>query len=135
MKQQMRSTAITSGKFATGEGRQGNFTAYNSRREQIFVGKALMAEQGWKEDKDVPKMFYALIDETDIQTRDEDGNLTDKTVKRLTALSIFTSEEELIKAYNADARLEVAIKQDLKAIATSAGLTEASMKSLLEVAI
>jgi len=135
MKQQMRSTTIRSGKFSTGEGSQGNFTAYNSRREQIFIHKSLMAELGWATDKDVPKEFFALIDETDIKTRDENGELTDKTVKRLTALSIFEKEEDLIKAYNADARLEVAIKQDLKAIATSAGLTEASMKSLLEVAI
>ena len=131
----MRSTAITSGKFATGEGQKGNFTAYNSRREQIFIHKSVMAEQGWKEDKDVPKMFYALVDDKDIQTRDENGELTDKTVKRLTALSIFGTEADLINAVNSDARLEVAIKQDLKAIATSAGLTEASMKSLLEVAI
>jgi hypothetical protein len=131
----MRSTTIIRGRFANGEGQKGNFTAYNSKAEQIFIHKTVMAEQGWKEDKDVPKQFYALIDERDIQTRDENGELTDVVVKRLSATAIFTSEEDLIKAYNADARLEVAIKQDLKAIASSAGLTEASMKSLLEVAI
>ena len=135
MKEIMRSTTIIRGRFANGEGQKGNFTGYNTKAEQIFIHKSVMAEQGWKEDKDVPKQFYALIDEKEIQTRDENGELTDVLVKRLSATAIFKEEADLINAVNADARLEVAIKQDLKAIATSAGLTEASMKSLLEVAI
>ena len=131
----MRSTTIIRGRFANGEGQKGNYTAYNTKNEQIFIHKNVMEGLGWATDKDVPKQFYALIDERDIQTRDENGDLTDVLVKRLSATAIFEEEEELINAFNSDARLAIKIKQDLKAIATSAGLTESAMSSFLEVAI
>ena len=72
----MKSTLITSGKFANGEGQRGNFTGYNAKGNRIFIHKAQMENLGWTKDSDV-KPFYALIEERDIQTRDVNGELTD----------------------------------------------------------
>lgn len=131
----MRKTQILSGKFTTGEGQKGNYTAYNSKGERIFIHKNQMESLGWKADADVALPFFALIDERDIQTRDENGQLTDVLVKRLQALSIFKTDSALIAACNADAKLEIAAADDLKTMASSAGLTESQVNSLLAVAI
>jgi hypothetical protein len=130
----MKSTKILSGKFANAEGQKGNFTGYNAKGQRIFIHKAQMDALGWTKDADV-KPFFALIDEKDIQTRDANGELTDVLVKRLQALSVFKTQEELIDAVNADAKIELAAAIDLKASATSAGLTDAQLSSLLSVAI
>lgn len=130
----MKSTKILSGKFANGEGQKGNFTGYNAAGQRIFIHKAQMESLGWSKDADV-KPFFALVDEKDIQTRDANGELTDVLVKRLQALSVFKTQEELIDAVNSDAKIEIAAALDLKSTATSAGLTDAQMNSLLAVAI
>ncbi len=130
----MKSTKILSGKFANGEGQKGNFTGYNAKGQRIFIHKAQMEALGWAKDADV-QPFYALVDEKDIQTRDANGELTDVLVKRLQALSVFKTQEELVDALNADAKIEVAAALDLKATASSAGLTDTQLNSLLAVAI
>ena len=130
----MKSTKILSGKFANGEGQKGNFTGYNAAGQRIFIHKAQMEALGWSKDADV-KPFYALVDEKDIQTRDANGELTDVLVKRLQALSVFKTQEELVDAVNSDAKIEIAAALDLKATATSAGLTDSQVNSLLSVAI
>lgn len=130
----MKTTKILSGKFANGEGQKGNFTGYNASGQRVFIHKAQMEALGWKTDADV-KPFYALVDEKDIQTRDANGELTDVLVKRLQALSVFKTEAELVDAVNSDAKIEIAVALDLKATATSAGLTDAQVNNLLAVAI
>lgn len=130
----MKTTKIVSGKFANGEGQKGNFTGYNAGGQRIFIHKAQMEALGWSKDADV-KPFYALVDEKDIQTRDANGELTDVLVKRLQALSVFKTQEELIDAVNSDAKIEIAVALDLKATATSAGLTDSQVNNLLAVAI
>lgn len=130
----MKSTKILSGKFANGDGQKGNFTGYNSAGKRIFIHKAQMESIGMKDDKDF-KPFFALVDEREIQTRDVNGDLTDVLVKRLQALSVFKTQEELIDAVNADAKIEIAAALDLKATASTAGLTDAQLNSLLAAAI
>lgn len=130
----MKSTKILSGKFANGEGQKGNFTGYNASGKRIFIHKAQMEAIGMKEDKDF-KPFFALVDEREIQTRDANGELTDVLVKRLQALSCFKTEAELVDAVNADAKIDIAIALDLKATASTAGLTESQVNSLLASAI
>jgi len=127
-------TQITSGKFATGEGQKGNFTGYNSKGQRIFIHKAQMQSIGMNVDADF-NPFYALIDEREIQTRDVNGELTDVLVKRLQALSVFKTMDELLKAENSDFELELASNSYRKSIATSAGLSTAEINALLNVSI
>ena len=129
-----KSTQILSGNFSAGEGKKGNFTGYNAKGEKIFVHKAQMETLGFKTDKDV-KPFFAVIGEREINPMDEDGKPTNVLVKRLQALSVFTTSEALIKAVNSDAVLEIQAKAALKTEATAVGLTEKSLEALLNASI
>jgi len=126
----LRKTKIYSGNFANGEGQRGNFSGYNSKGERIFIHKNQMENIGMKEDKDFAP-FYALIDEREIQTRDTNGDLTDVTVKRLQATSVFKTQEELLEAYNEDFTLNVADAEYKQALASKAGLSEKAVEALL----
>jgi hypothetical protein len=126
----MKTTKITSGKFANAEGQKGNFTGYNALGERIFIHKAQMESLGWKTDADV-KPFFALVDTKEIQSRDAEGELTETLVKRLQALSVFKTMEELVDAKNADAKIEIAIRKDLESTVNASGLTQASVDALM----
>jgi hypothetical protein len=130
----MKSTLITSGKFANGEGQKGNFTGYNASGQRVFIHKAQMETLGFKADADV-KPFYALVDDKDIQTRDANGELTDVLVKRLQATSVFKTIDELLKAENSDFELSIASANYKKSISSSAGLSESQVNALLASAI
>ena len=130
----MKSTKILRGNFANGVGQQGNFTGYNPSGEQIFINKKQMESIGIKTDTDF-KPFFALVDNKPIATRDINGDLTDIMVDRMQALSIFHTMEELLSAENSDYEMSVASANYRKSIATSAGLSEADVKSLLAVSI
>lgn len=130
----MKSTKILSGKFANGEGQKGNFTGYNSAGERIFIHKSQMESIKMKVDSDF-KPFFALTDEKDIQTRDAEGELTDITVKRLQALSVFLTLDELMSAENSDFELKIASKKYQSNLASTSGLSEAQVNALLEVSI
>lgn len=131
----MRKTTILSGKFTAGDKAQGNFTGYNAGGERIFIHKNQMESAGWKADKDIAFPFFAIVDDKDIQTRDENGELTNVLVKRLQALSVFKTAAELITASNSDALLEINATVDLKAAATTAGLTDSMVEKLLSMAV
>ena len=127
-----RKTSILSGNFSA----NGNYSGYDAQGERIFIHKRQMAAIKWEKDGDVKFPFYAIVGEKTISPRDADGNIsTTVTVQRLQALSVFTTQEALIAAANADAKLDIAIKQDLRATATSAGLTEAQVTALLDASI
>lgn len=130
----MKSTKILSGKFANGDGQKGNFTGYNAGGQRIFIHKNQMDTIAMKTDKDFAP-FFALIDNREIQTRDADGELTNVVVSRLQALSVFKTQEDLFDANNADAKLEIGSALDLQSYATSAGLSQASVDSILAASI
>jgi hypothetical protein len=130
----MKSTKILSGKFANAEGQKGNFTGYNSAGERIFIHKSQMESIKMKTDADF-KPFFALTDEKDIQTRDAEGELTAITVKRLQALSVFLTLDELMSAENSDFELKIASKKYQSKLASTSGLSEAQVNALLEVSI
>lgn len=130
----MRQTQILSGKFATGDKQQGNFTGYNAAGERIFIHKAQMESLGFIVDKDITFPFYALIDIKPMQTRDEDGKLTNVLTDRLKALSVFKTAEALTAAVNADFALSLDAAKARKEMATAAGLNEASVNTLLQMA-
>jgi hypothetical protein len=123
---------IHSGNFSKGDKAQGNFTGYTSDGEKFFINKALLASTGWTKDADVKFPFYAITASKDIQTRDENGELTDTLVKRNQALSIFKTEDEMINAFNSSARMQIKAKVNLAQVATASGLSTSTINSLLE---
>ena len=123
---------IHSGNFAKGEKNQGNFTGYTADGEKFFINKALLSSLKWTKDADVEFPFYAITDETPIQTRDADGELTEVTVQRAKALSIFKSEDQMINAFNSSARMQIKAKVNLAQHATASGLSTATISALLE---
>jgi hypothetical protein len=130
----MRQTQILSGKFATGEGQKGNFTGYNAGGERIFIHKSQMQSVGFNTAEDVKFPFYALIANKPIQTRDANGDITEVVVDRLQALSVFKTDDAITAAVNADYALTLKSAAARKEMATAAGLNEASVNSLLQMA-
>ncbi len=126
----MKSTTIISGNFAKSAGNKGNFTGYNTARQQIFISKAMIETLGIKKDADFTQPIYALIEERMITPWDENGQPL-APVMRLEALCVFKTEQEVIKAKNADARLAILERQDLEEAVNSANLSEASINALL----
>jgi len=123
---------IHSGNFAKGEKNQGNFTGYTADGEKFFINKALLSSLKWTKDADVEFPFYAITDEKPIQTRDADGELTEVTVQRAKALSIFKSEDQMINAFNSSARMQIKAKVNLAQHATASGLSTSTISALLE---
>ena len=130
----MRQTQILSGKFSTGTDSKGNFSGYNAGGERIFIHKSQMESVGFVTADDVKFPFYALIANKPIQTRDANGDITEVVVDRLQALSLFKSAAELTAAVNADFALSLDAAKARKEMATAAGLNEASVNALLELA-
>lgn len=132
----MKNFTAQSGAFTTA----GNYTAYSSKGERIFVHKRVMQSQGWLKDADVKLPFYAIIDNKEIGQLDANGNPavnadgTAVLVSRLQALSVFKTKEDLINAQVDDITLDIEVKSAIKASASSAGLTETAINSLLELA-
>ena len=129
----MRQTQILSGKFSSGADAKGNFSGYNAGGERIFIHKAQMEAAGFT-DGNVKFPFYALIANKPIQTRDANGDITEVVVDRLQALSVFTTDEALTAAVNADYALTLKAAAARKEMATAAGLNEASVNQLLSLA-
>lgn len=125
---------ILGGNFSKGDNAKGNFTGKDSEGQKVFIFKAQMESLGIKTDADF-KPFYALVIENEIQTRDADGNISEVTAKRTEATSVFKTEEELFKAKNSSARLKIGATLDLQKTASSAGLNEVDMQTLLSAVI
>ena len=127
-------TEILSGSFTSGEGKKGNFTAYNENGERIFIHKRTMESLGFNTNADIKFPFYAIIDEKEIQTLDKNGELSDTLVKRLQALSIFKTEDEMLDASTSSERFAIKAKARVQSVAKASGLTESAIDSLLSVA-
>ena len=127
----MKTKTITSGNFSA----NGNFSGYDASGERWFVHGRAMESLGMKEDKDLAFPLYAIVTEREIQSRDENGDLSDTMVIRKQATAIFKTVGELVSAKNADIALEIAIKADLEATVSKSGLSESSVKALLEASI
>jgi hypothetical protein len=130
----VRETKILSGKFASGDKQQGNFTGYNAAGERIFIHKSQMESVGFNTTADVKFPFFALIANKPIQTRDANGDITEVVVDRLQALSLFKTADELTDAVNADYALSLNSAKARKEMATAAGLDESSVNTLLQMA-
>jgi hypothetical protein len=122
----MKTYTINNGAFTS----TGNFSGYTAKGVRVHFHKRQMESLGWSVDEDVTFPFFSIGDEKEITTRDKDGELTDITVMRLTALSAFKTKAEIVQAYADDALLDVEIQQAVKTQATSAGLSETQVNAL-----
>ena len=111
----------------------GNFSGYTALGERIHVFGRQMDALGWKTTADVKFPFYAIGTMKPISQLDEAGNVVGST-ERLTALSAFKSREEIKQAHADSALLDIEIQQEIKAQASSAGLTDSAINNLLAVA-
>lgn len=125
---------VVAGRFANAQGQQGNFTA-NCGTFTFFIHKNLMNQLGFTKDEDIQFPFYAVLQERDIFPRDANGELSTVAVKRLQAVSIFKTEEEMLNAINASDKLKIKAKLDLQKFASTAGLDTQTINALLSASV
>lgn len=111
----------------------GNFSGYTALGERIHVFGRQMEALGWKTNADVKFPFYAIGQMKTIPQLDAAGNTVGSS-ERLTALSAFKTREEIKQAHADSALLDIEIQQEIKAQASSAGLTDSAVDKLLAVA-
>ncbi len=131
----MKTAILTAGSFATGDGQKGNFHALTAAGDAYFIHKKTMAAAGFTKNEDLKFPLYATVGTKQINPRDEQGNIiTDKFVERNQVFAVFKSQEEMVKAVNAEFALNVAITKDRSETAKAAGLPAETINSLLELA-
>jgi hypothetical protein len=132
----MKNFSIHSGNFS----QAGNFTGYTALGESVFIHKAQMNSLGWKENAEVKFPFYAIGGIKLIGQLDANGNPavnadgTPVQRERVQAFSVFPTKDAMISAHVDTATLDIEVKSAIKQSATSAGLSEQAVNSLLELA-
>ena len=133
----MKNFTIHSGNYSA----NGNFSGYTAKGERLFIHKTQMNGLGLEAGA-LPKFpIYAIGDTKMIGQLDSNGQAavnadgTLMQVPRLQALSIFANREALTIAHVDDATLDIEIKQAISSAATSAGLTQSAIDSLLAVSL
>jgi hypothetical protein len=120
---------INNGSFTA----SGNFSGYTALGERVHIFGRQMEALGWKSNADVTFPFYSIGTMKTINQLNEKGE-TIGTAERLTALSAFKTREEIKQAHADSSLLDIEIQQEIKAQASSAGLTEQAINNLLSVA-
>lgn len=126
----MKNYVINNGKFTTA----GNFSGYTALGERIHVFQNQMEAIGIKSLTDFEFPLFTIATEKPIETVDADGTIL-KTDKRLTALSVFKTREDIKRAHAESAFLDIEIKQAVADQASKSGLSQTAIDSLLSVAI
>jgi hypothetical protein len=111
----------------------GNFSGYTALGERVHIYKRQMEAMGATKNEDVKFPFFAIGTMKTISQLDQAGNAVG-TAERLTALSAFKTREEIKQAHADSALLDIEIQQEIKAQASTAGLTDQAINSLLSVA-
>jgi len=134
---------INNGQFTA----QGNFTGYTALGKSVHIYKRQMESLGVKFDEsnkpveDVKLPFYCLAEEKSFSNKlGADGKpivSPDGTTgfKRVTALSVFNTDESLGEAIAEEFTLKGKIQNIVREKASNAGLTESAIDALLAVAI
>jgi hypothetical protein len=137
---------ILNGKFSSGidaitkKAKQGNFTGYSEDGTQIFISKQLMESIGIKTEADLKnadgsfKSFFTIFDAREIPQADKDGEMT-LTAQRVQALSVFLTEESMVNAFYASERRKIVGQGGLKTLATTVGLSDATVNAILSASI
>lgn len=134
---------ILSGNFATGEGNQGNYNAYDEDGVRYFVPKRLMEANGWTTDEQAAAAmpFYAKAKVNVIGQTDKDGNIAidEKgmpiTRERLQIMSIWKNRQALIDSAVNKGTLAIEIQAGINKVATSMGLTNDHITALMKATV
>jgi len=127
----MRNVTINNGSFTA----NGNFSGYTALGERVHFHKRQMDALGFTTAENTTLPFYAIADIKEFNETDANGKPTDKTFTRLQALSAFKTKTDLVNAQVDNATLDIEVKSAIKSSASSAGLTDAAISQLLNVAI
>jgi len=123
---------IVRGKFTDA----GNLTGRTRKGDcRVHIPAQVLETMEWTAEEDIEYPFFVV---TELQTINQlalnaETNVmepTGATNDRLTATSIFLTEDELADAYCEDALLNVHIAKKVKALAESENLTEQAIESL-----
>lgn len=120
---------INNGSFTA----NGNFSGYTALGERVHIFGRQMEALGWKSNADVVFPFYSIGQMKTINQLNEKGDVVG-TSERLTALSAFKTRDDIKQAHADSSLLDIEIQQEIKAQASSAGLTESAINNLLSVA-
>lgn len=132
----MKNYVINNGSFTA----SGNFSGYTALGERVHIFKRQMESLGWSTNEQVKFPFYCIgttkqIGQLDLNGKPMvDANGVPVTTDRLTALSAFKTREDIKQAHADAALLDVEIQQEIRNQASSAGLTEAAVTALSNVA-
>ena len=128
---------INNGNF-TGSG---NFSGYTALGDRVHFHKRQMDSLGWTKNEDVKYPFYSIAGMKPIGQLDANGKpavdvITGLpiTTDRLTALSAFKTRDEIKQAHADSSLLDIEIAQEIKAQASSAGLSDSAIDALQSVA-
>jgi hypothetical protein len=111
-----------------------NYSGYNSKGERVHIYAEQMKNAGFEFDSKVPPLFVIGATKSYPKT-DDKGNPTGEEFTRLTALAVFKTQEEMVNAHMADAKLNVAIKAAVKDLGITAGFGDEEMAELLSASI
>jgi hypothetical protein len=123
---------INNGNFSN----SGNFSGYTALGDRVHIFKRQMAALGWEKPSDVKFPFYAIATIKEIGQLDAnakpvvDANGAPLVSDRLTALSVFKTRDEIKQSHAYAALLDIEIQQEIKAQATSAGLSEKMVEAI-----
>ncbi len=120
---------INNGSFTA----NGNFSGYTALGERVHIFKRQMEALKWTSNDDVNFPFWAIGTMKQINQLDASGAVVG-TSDRLTALSVFKTKEDIKQAHVDSKLLDIEIQQEINAQASSAGLNEAAINSLLQAA-
>jgi len=133
----MKNYVIQSGNFTEA----GNFTGYTALGVRVHIHKNQMESKGWDKAKKPSFPFYAIGEVKQIGQLDENGQPKKAAdgsallVDRLTAMSVFGSKEELIKAQVDERTLDINISAEVAKTAVASGLSTEDVKALLAAAV
>lgn len=133
----MQNFVITAGSFSS----NGNFSGYSrkalslgDKSGRIFIAKRQMESLGWTKIEDVKFPFMVTATEREYSKIDANGVATGEMFTRLTCFSAYKNQDDLIAAEVAEATLDINVKTAVKQAASAAGLSEASINAMLELA-
>jgi hypothetical protein len=133
----MQKFVITSGNFTE----NGNFSGYDMINTRLHIHKRQMEAAGWNKIEDVKFPFFAVGAVKQIGQLDENGEAklnadgSPVLIDRLTATSVFATEEAIVAAHVANQSLDIKISAALHAVAKSSGLSEKAVAALSAASI
>lgn len=133
----MKNFVISSGSFSSNgnySGRCAKALGLADKSGRIFIPKQQMESLGWTKDSDVKFPFVVLASEREYNKRDAQGALTDEKFTRLTSFAAYKTAEELTAVQVMEATLDINVNKAVKEAATAAGLSEAAITDLLQLA-